>query len=130
MPIDRPSFAPGSLHISDPRKGSYFNISLFSAEQFGQLGNASRRFFSGPGLNNWDAALLKDTAIREGIRRIGKVVAEQVALYGTLTGEPAAKPPRRASAPPAPPKPEAESEGARVVHMRSRRAGEGRARRK
>ncbi len=25
--------------------------------------------------------------IREGIRRIGKVVEEQVALYGTLTGE-------------------------------------------
>jgi hypothetical protein len=67
LPIDRPNFAPGSLHISDPRKGSYFNTSLFSAEQLGQLGNASRRFFSGPGLNNWDVALLKDTAIREGM---------------------------------------------------------------
>jgi 2-aminoadipate transaminase len=33
--------------------------------------------------------------IREGVRRIGKVVAEQVALYGTLTG----------SRPPAPPTP-------------------------
>ena len=33
-----------------------------------------------------------DEAIREGIRRIGKVVAEQVALYGTLTGRPAPKP--------------------------------------
>ena len=30
-----------------------------------------------------------DEAIREGIRRIGKVVREQVALYGTLTGRPA-----------------------------------------
>jgi 2-aminoadipate transaminase len=28
-----------------------------------------------------------DDEIREGIRRIGKVVNEQVALYGTLTGE-------------------------------------------
>ena len=28
-----------------------------------------------------------DEEIREGIRRIGKVVGEQVALYGTLTGE-------------------------------------------
>ena len=27
------------------------------------------------------------TTIREGIRRIGEVVTEQVALYGTLTGE-------------------------------------------
>jgi 2-aminoadipate transaminase len=33
-----------------------------------------------------------EEAIREGIRRIGKVVREQVALYGTLTGRPAPKP--------------------------------------
>jgi 2-aminoadipate transaminase len=32
-----------------------------------------------------------EESIREGIRRIGKVVREQVALYGTLTGRPAAK---------------------------------------
>jgi 2-aminoadipate transaminase len=30
----------------------------------------------------------EEDAIREGIRRIGKVVKEQVALYGTLTGRP------------------------------------------
>ena len=29
--------------------------------------------------------------IREGVRRIGKVVGEQVALYGTLTGAEPAK---------------------------------------
>jgi 2-aminoadipate transaminase len=71
--------------------------------------------------------------IREGVRRIGKVVAEQVALYGTLTGEPAEKPRRRAAAPPeAPAEPAAPAapadEGARVLPMRSRRAGEGRGR--
>ena len=43
--------------------------------------------------------------IREGIRRLGEVVREQVALYGTLTGArtpaPAAKPaPHRTPAPP------------------------------
>jgi 2-aminoadipate transaminase len=27
-----------------------------------------------------------EDAVREGVRRIGKVVSEQVALYGTLTG--------------------------------------------
>ena len=31
--------------------------------------------------------------IREGIRRIGEVIAEQVALYGTLTGEPSSQSP-------------------------------------
>jgi hypothetical protein len=67
LPIDRPNFTPGSLNISNPRSGAYFNTSLFSPEQPGQLGNSSRRFFSGPGLNNWDMALLKDTAIREGM---------------------------------------------------------------
>jgi 2-aminoadipate transaminase len=66
--------------------------------------------------------------IREGVRRIGEVVAEQVALYGTLTGEerPAA---RRPAPKPAEPKAkpaastdEPPAEGARVVPMR-RRAG-------
>jgi 2-aminoadipate transaminase len=43
-----------------------------------------------------------DHAIREGIRRIGKVVREQVALYGTLTGaEPAGAAPSRPGAEPA-----------------------------
>ena len=38
---------------------------------------------------------VNEEEIREGIRRIGKVIGEQVALYGTLTGlEPA---PRRGS---------------------------------
>src|SRR3954470_14647963 len=49
----------------------------------GRGGSEMRLNFSGVG----------DDDIREGIRRIGKVVSEQVALYGTLTG---AKPaPRR-----------------------------------
>jgi 2-aminoadipate transaminase len=66
--------------------------------------------------------------IREGVRRIGEVVAEQVALYGTLTGEerPAARRPAQRPAPPKEPadKEAAEppTEGARVLPMR-RKAG-------
>src|SRR5881227_3550930 len=41
-----------------------------------------------------------EDTIREGVRRIGEVVAEQVALYGTLTGEERAPAPKRAAAPP------------------------------
>jgi len=69
LPIDTPSFTPGSIHTGDPRVGAkpYFNTALFAVEPLGQLGNARRRFFSGPGLNNWDMALLKDTAIKEGV---------------------------------------------------------------
>jgi 2-aminoadipate transaminase len=49
--------------------------------------------------------------IREGVRRIGEVVREQVELYGTLTGT------RRAQAPaePAPAQPDAEL--ADVLHL-------------
>jgi 2-aminoadipate transaminase len=37
---------------------------------------------------------VNDDQIREGVRRIGKVVSEQVALYGTLTGMKPAEPRR------------------------------------
>jgi 2-aminoadipate transaminase len=48
----------------------------------GRGGSEMRLNFSGVG----------DDDIREGVRRIGKVVSEQVALYGTLTGmKPAAR---------------------------------------
>lgn len=76
LPIDTPNFAGGSVHVGDPRKVTvpYFDSSLFSAEgdvvndtNLGLLGNSRRRFFSGPGLNNWDMALLKDTMIKEGV---------------------------------------------------------------
>jgi len=68
LPVDTPNFTSGSLNISDPRSGKpYFNTSLFSVEDLGTLGTARRRFFSGPGLNNWDIALLKDTLIKEGV---------------------------------------------------------------
>ena len=43
----------------------YFNVALFSQEQLGVLGNSRRRFFHGPGLNNWDMTLSKVTRITE-----------------------------------------------------------------
>jgi Carboxypeptidase regulatory-like domain len=68
LPVDTPNFTPGPMHITDPRSGlPYFNTSLFSPETIGTLGTSSRRFFPGPGLNNWDIALLKDTMIKEGM---------------------------------------------------------------
>jgi len=68
LPVDTPNYTPGALSITDPRSGKpYFNTSLFSPETLGTLGNARRRFFGGPGLNNWDIALLKDTPIKEGV---------------------------------------------------------------
>lgn len=68
LPIDRPNYTPGSLEISDPRGNrTYFNTALFSPENLGQIGTSRRRFFAGPGLDNWDTALLKDTPIKENV---------------------------------------------------------------
>jgi hypothetical protein len=64
--IDLPNYTPGRLQYNNPRSGMpYFNASLFSQEAIGQLGTAARRFFHGPGLNDWDMALLKDTHLTE-----------------------------------------------------------------
>ncbi len=65
--------------------------------------------------------------IREGIRRIGEVVKEQVALYGTLTGEPAPAPPRHDAVADA--AETDEDQGARVVELPRRAERERRARR-
>jgi hypothetical protein len=64
---DEPNYTSGKLLLNtNPRKGgTYFNTSLFSAETLGQFGDAARRFFHGPGFNNWDIALLKNIPIRE-----------------------------------------------------------------
>ena len=59
--------APGPLQLNhNPGNGQpYFNTSLFSVPPLGSPGNAPRRFFYGPGMNNWDIALLKETAFSE-----------------------------------------------------------------
>ena len=70
--IDEPNRLPGPLNITDPRKADlatgtnpYFNPSLFTQEAIGQYGNSSRRFFHGPGINNWDMSLTKDLRLTE-----------------------------------------------------------------
>lgn len=67
-PVDVPNCSLTSSVLSDtnPRDGnSYFNTSLFSNEQLGQFGNCRRRFFHGPGLNNFNMALLKNIKFSE-----------------------------------------------------------------
>ena len=65
--VDVPDFTPGKvLGDTNPRHNNpYFNTSLFSNEQLGQFGTSRRRFFHGPGLNNFNMALLKATKITE-----------------------------------------------------------------
>ena len=65
--IDLPDVVPGNLEINhNPRNGQpYFNTSLFSPNALGTQGNASRRSFFGPGMENYDIALHKTTKFAE-----------------------------------------------------------------
>jgi Carboxypeptidase regulatory-like domain len=67
--VDRPNCSAGGdlqLGVNDPRtRLTYFNKSIFSREIIGQFGTCNQRFFHGPGLNNFDMALLKDLRITE-----------------------------------------------------------------
>ena len=65
--VDEPQYVPGALHLnSNPRNGqSYFNASLFSLQALGTPGNTKRRFFYGPGLDNYDMALMKAVPLTE-----------------------------------------------------------------
>jgi hypothetical protein len=65
--VDQPDVASGPLNLNhNPRNGQpYFNTSLFSENALGTPGNASRRFFSGPGMINFDMALTKNLRLTE-----------------------------------------------------------------
>jgi len=67
VPVDVPNFTGGHvLADTNPRHGNpYFNTSLFTPENMGQFGNSRRRFFHGPGLNNFDMALGKTMKFTE-----------------------------------------------------------------
>jgi hypothetical protein len=65
--LDTPQYLPGPLKINtNGRNGNRaFNTALFPEEKFGQLGNAKRRIFYGPGINNFDLTLQKNVRLAE-----------------------------------------------------------------
>jgi hypothetical protein len=65
--LDTPQLSPGPLEINtNPRNGKpEFNASLFAPEALGQLGNAPRRFFHGPGILNFDMQISKTVRLTE-----------------------------------------------------------------
>ncbi|MGH9504121.1 MAG: carboxypeptidase regulatory-like domain-containing protein [Terriglobales bacterium] len=64
---DVPNYDGSSIHFLNPRGpgNQLFDPSPFSPETIGVLGTSNRRFFHGPGFNNWDFALHKNTMIGE-----------------------------------------------------------------
>jgi hypothetical protein len=65
--LDTPEVSAGPLQINtNPRNGRpEFNTALFSPEPLGQLGNAARRFFYGPGIDNFDVQVSKTIRLAE-----------------------------------------------------------------
>ena len=65
--LDTPQLSQGPLQINtNPRNNqSAFNTNLFAPETLGQLGNAPRRFFHGPGIENFDVQITKTVRVTE-----------------------------------------------------------------
>ena len=65
--LDTPQYKAGSFNINtDGRNGRpAFDTTLFSEETLGQLGNAKRRIFYGPGINNFDLTLTKNLRLAD-----------------------------------------------------------------
>ncbi len=66
--VDTPQWSGNSLHIdTNPRNGAaVFDASQFSLPALGTMGNARRRFFSGPGMENLDATVSREFSLSEG----------------------------------------------------------------
>ncbi len=65
--VDEPDYSGGPLDLNqNPRNGQpYFNTAQFPENALGTPGNAKRRFFYGPGLDDYDMALLKNVRLTE-----------------------------------------------------------------
>jgi hypothetical protein len=75
LPVDTPDQI-GPLHKFDPRQVQtlggvqghyYFDPTVFVSSAVGSEGNTKRRFFHGPGINNWNLAFHKDTRLTEQV---------------------------------------------------------------
>ncbi len=64
----RANFLGGEPFQDGKTRFQYFNPLLFARPLDGQLGNTANGFLRGPGINNWDASLFKNTQINERLR--------------------------------------------------------------
>jgi len=65
--VDTPNYLGGNLRLNrNPRNGRpAFDTSHFAMPALGEIGNAPRRFFYGPGMDNFDMALEKKITLGE-----------------------------------------------------------------
>lgn len=86
--VDTPDFNPGDLRVNhDPRnRAPAFNTARFSLPSLGQAGNAPRRFFGGPGMDNFDMALEKDVTLSESRSMEFRLEAFNIFNHGQFYG--------------------------------------------
>ena len=87
--IDEPDYNGGPLHLNhNPRTNgnNYFDTTAFSMNALGTPGNAKRRFFYGPGADNYDMAVTKNLPIRESKSMTFRVEAFNVFNHTQFNG--------------------------------------------
>ena len=57
----------GSGKLDAPTIDRYFDLSAFTVPASGTIGNSGRNILRGPGIKNWDLAILKNTRITERV---------------------------------------------------------------
>jgi hypothetical protein len=79
--IDEPDYNGGSLHLNhNPRTNgnNYFDSTAFTMNVLGTPGTAKRRFFYGPGADNFDTAIAKMLSLTESKNLLFRVEAFNV----------------------------------------------------
>jgi hypothetical protein len=87
--IDEPDYTGGPLHLSaNPRKNgnNYFDPTVFPMNALGTPGNAKRRFFYGPGADNYDMAVAKMLALTESKSLLLRVEAFNIFNHTQFDG--------------------------------------------
>lgn len=86
--VDTPDFAGGSLGVHhDPRSGNLaFDTAKFSLPALGTQGNTARRFFSGPGMESFDVAVMKQLPMTGSRSMLFRVEAFNVFNHSQFFG--------------------------------------------
>jgi hypothetical protein len=87
--IDEPDYGGGSLHLSrNPRTNgnNYFDTTAFTMNALGTPGTARRRFFYGPGADNFDTAVAKKLSLTESKSLLFRVEAFNVFNHTQFNG--------------------------------------------
>ena len=87
--IDEPDYSGGPLRLSrNPRTNgdSYFSTSVFSMNALGTPGTAKRRFFYGPGADNYDMSVAKNLPLVESKVLLFRIEAFNVFNHTQFNG--------------------------------------------